>query len=169
MVRVFLLALLLLVSAAGSAQIVPPTEAHSLDGRTVRFPVDLQRSTVLVLGFSRSSSANLTTWDKALRADATNGPAAFYDIPVLAAVPEFARAFVVKSIRREIPAVARPSFLTISDHEAEWKQAARFDTHAPDAAYVLLVNNSGQVLWQTHEAYSAEQLAALRRAWSGAR
>ena len=146
---------------------VPATTAEALNGHQVRLPSDLSPATVLILGFSQKSADNTTAWEKPVRSQLAHGAIGFYDIAMLAQVPGFVRSFVVSRIRKAVPDVLQPNFLTLFNQEDEWKRAAQYDSRSPDAAYVLLVDNRGNVLWRTHDGFSEaafRQLAAASAA-----
>jgi len=144
---------------------IPGTQATALDGHTVAFPHDLSPgATVLILGFSRHSSDNTTAWEKPTRTQLAGSAIRFYDMAMIAEVPHFARGFAVHSIRKVVPDILKPNFLPLVDQETEWKQAAGYDTQAEDAAYVLLVDHSGNVRWSTHQPFSPALFAQLTEA-----
>ena len=129
-----------------SAASIPATQATALDGHTVALPRDLSAATILIVGFGRHSSDATTAWEKPTRAQFAHAPGiAFYDMAMLAEVPHFARGFALSRIRKAVPDVLKPNFLPLFDREDEWKQAAAFDTHQEDAAYVLLVDQEGRI------------------------
>lgn len=149
-------------AAAQTELTIPSVEAIALDGHSVTFPKDLgNRSTVVIVGFSRKSSDATTAWEKAVRTQLAGPGIGFYDAAMLQEVPSLLRGLVVRNIRKQVPEVVRPHFLPLTDHEAEWKQASGYDPALPDAAYVFVVNAEGRVKWQTHAGYSPQSFAAL--------
>ncbi len=149
---------------ADAAQVIPPTHTAALDGHTVNLPGDLLgHATVLILGFGRHSAEATTAWEKPVRMQLAHPPAlGFYDMAMLAEVPSFARGFVLRSVRKQVPDVLKPNFLPLFEDESEWKQIAGYTPDRPEAAYVLLVDSAGVVRWSTHEAFSAAGFAHLR-------
>jgi hypothetical protein len=161
--------LLLLTFALGLApapsisSTIPPTSASALDGHNVTLPRDLAaHATVLILGFSKNSADATTPWEKAVRTTLASPPSiSFYDIPFLQDAPSFVRPLILRSIRKQVPDVLKPNFLPLVSDEAAWKGLANYDKSAPDAAYVLLVDRSGAVRWQTHQPFSSALLAQV--------
>lgn len=147
---------------------IPTVQATALDGHTVSLPRDLPAATVLILGFGRHSSDATTAWEKPTRAQFSHLPGiTFYDMAMLQEVPRFMRGFVIGRVRKAVPDVLQPNFLTLTDHEPEWKQAAGFDPKQEDAAYVMVVDHAGAVRWSTHAPYTPvlfEQLTQATRA-----
>ena len=86
---------------------------------------------------------------------------------MLAGVPRFLRGYVLRKISADVPDRAKPHFLTIDDHEAEWRSVAGY--RKPEDAYVLVVDGGGKVRWRaegpaTEAMYQQvkEHLLALR-------
>ena len=153
-------------SASGlDAASIPSVQATALDGHTVALPRDLPIATILIMGFGRHSSDATTAWEKPTRAQFAHTPnVTFYDMAMLAEVPRFARGFAVGRIRKAVPDLLKPNFLPLFDHEDEWKQAAAFDAHQEDAAYVLLVDREGRIGWSTHQPFTQALFAQLTQA-----
>jgi hypothetical protein len=144
---------------------IPPASGTALDGHSVSLPRDLApRATVLILGFSQHSADATTAWEKPVRS-ALAGPAiSFYDMPFLEDAPSLVRPIIVHAIRKQVPDAVRPHFLPLTSGESAWKQTSGFTSAAPDAAYVLLVDRNGNVLWQTHEPFSQARFDQLAEA-----
>ena len=135
---------------------IPAVHVTMLDEHALNLPQDLSsRATILIIGFGRHSQDATTAWEKPVRLQLAHPPAiGFYDMAMLAEIPGFVRPLAMRSIRKAVPAVLRPNFVPLVDHEDEWKQAAGYDAGNADAAYVLLVDSHGVVRWSTHEAYT---------------
>ena len=135
---------------------IPTGHVTTLDDHALNLPGDLPaRATGLIIGFGRHSQDATTAWEKPVRQQLAHVPAiGFYDMAMLAEVPGFVRPLVMRSVRKAVPDVLRPNFVPLVDHEDEWKQAAGYDGHNADAAYVLLVDAHGVIRWSTHEAYT---------------
>lgn len=149
----------------GYAQSIPATQAVALDGHSVSLPRDLPgRANVLILGFGRHSKDATTAWEIPVRTRlAQPGAISFYDMAMISAVPGFMRGMVLRAIKHDVPDVLKPNFLPLTDGEDAWKAVARYATDQPEAAYVLLVDRGGRVVWQTHAAYSDTGFAELTR------
>ena len=127
---------------------VPALHGTVLTGATVDLPASLEgKRGVLVLGFSTASRDEVAAWGRRLAGDYRDSSAvAYYEMPVIAAVPRLLRGWVAKKVTEGVPDRARSRCVLVLDHEAEWKAAAGF-TRDEDA-YVLLVDASGTVLWR---------------------
>jgi hypothetical protein len=163
-----LLSALNLFAAPAPTATIPTAQGAALDGHTVALPHDLSASaTILILGFTQHSSDATTAWEKPVHTDLVSQPAiGFYEFAFIEDAPSFIRPMIVRSIRRQVPDPLKPNFLPLSSNQAAWKSAVGFTSSAPDAAYVLLVDRSGAIRWQTHEACTPQlfkQLAAEAR------
>ena len=159
---------LLLLSAvpAFAANTIPSATGTALDGHAISLPRDLHgRATVLILGFSQHSADATTAWEKTVRNSFASTPAiSYYDMPFLEDAPSLLRPMILRSIRKQVPDFLKPNFVPLTSGEAAWKQTSGFTSAAPDAAYVLLVDKSGHVRWQTHEACSPTLFDQLTQA-----
>ena len=130
---------------------IPKVDATTLTGVHVRLPDDLARqgsSAVLILGFSKAARDQARDWGKRLSTDYQNSTAVrYFEMPVLASVPRLMRGFVLRSISSEVSDRGKPHFLPITTDEPRWRDLAHYSD--PDAAYILLVNPAGSVVWQT--------------------
>jgi len=164
-----LFSLLTLVTAStvlAASTTIPSVVATALDGHTVSLPSDLPApATILILGFSQHSQAATTAWEKSIRASlATTPTIGYFDMPILEDAPSFIRPLILRSIRKQVPDVLKPHFVPLTSGEAAWKQLTNFSPSAPDAAYILLVDRSGNVRWQTHDPFTPTLFAALSTA-----
>lgn len=163
-----LLAGLLGVTAPALAQgggVIPNTQATALDGHPVTLPRDLPgRVTVLIVGFGKHSADATTAWEKPVRQQLVpSGGIGFYDLAMLAEVPGFVRPMVLRAIKHSVPDVLKPNFLPLTADEDAWKRVAGYVPDQPEAAYVLLVDHEGRVLWQSHAGFSSDGFAELTR------
>jgi hypothetical protein len=164
----FVAALALLMSTLPllAATKIPLSSGTALDGHAVMLPRDLPgRATILILGFSQHSADATTAWEKPIRSSLASTPAVGYlDMPFLEDAPSFIRPLIVRSIRKQVPEVLHQYFVPLTSGQAAWKQLTGFTPSAADAAYVLLVDRNGQVLWQTHEPFSQSRFDELASA-----
>jgi hypothetical protein len=155
----------ILFGAAGNIPAtIPSATGTALDGHIITLPRDLNRATVLILGFSKNSSDNTTAWEKPVRTSLATQSIGFYDIPFLEDAPSFIRPIILRSIRKQVPDALKPNFVPLTSGQSNWKQLTGFSKDAPDAAYVLLVDRSGQVLWQTHDPFTPARFNELATA-----
>ena len=137
-------------ATAGEPQptVIPPVHTSALNGQAVDLPASLGgKPVVLVVGFSPGSRGDVTAWGKRLAADFHDSPAVrYYEVSVLTGVPKFLRGYVLRKIAADVPDRAKPHFLSIDDHGAEWRSVTGY--RKADDAYVLVVDGTGQTRWR---------------------
>jgi hypothetical protein len=73
-------------------------------------------------------------------------------LPVLEDVPRIIRGVVISGMRKGVPAALRDHFVPILDHEAALKRLVSYQ--APDDAYLVLLDRTGQIVGQRHGSFS---------------
>lgn len=142
---------------------IPKAQGTTLAGTAVELPEALNgRIGVLVVGFSHASQGQVAAWGKRLTADyGQSAGVAFYEIPMLAGAPKILRGMIVKSMGKAVPEKEQPHFLPLTENEAAWRTVAHYAK--PDDAYVLLIDGTGTVRWQTEGDATDPAYAALRQ------
>lgn len=143
---------------------IPIFHGETLTGQATDLPAAIEGKVgILILGFSRESRAPAAAWGKRLAADFDHSPNILYfELPVLEDVPRPLRGLVLRAIAHDLPAPAQAHFLPITSNQAEWKSAAHFAD--PNSAYVLVVDSSGTIPWQTSGDPTDERYTSLRQA-----
>jgi hypothetical protein len=134
------------------AQQLPRLQEENLVDQTVVLPdAAAGKVAVLVLGFSQASKNPTSVWAKRIWVDhgETTG-FALYQLAVLEAVPRMFRSMIISSIRKGIPEDQRPNFLPVVHNEAELQKLVGFKE--ADDAYIIVLDRSGKVAYQTHSA-----------------
>ena len=146
--------------AQNATSIIPQVHAATLAGAPVDLPGNLNGSAaVLIFGFSQASRAEVAAWGKRLAQDYNNShTVSYYELAQLQSVPRPLRGWVGRRIAGSIPDRAKPHFVILTDHEAEWKVLTGFKQ--PDSAYLLLIDRTGTVQYRavgvpTDAAYTA--------------
>jgi hypothetical protein len=148
--------------AAG--QRIPEVRGISFANQAVSLPEELQNKAagILVLGFSRGSRDAVTAWATRIAADyRTSDVVAYYELPVVASVPGFVRAIVLRSIKSSAPERAHKRIVPITNDEAGWRQIVHYGE--ADDAYLLVVDRAGNVVWQTQGQPTDVSYAALKQ------
>ena len=145
---------------------IPATRTTTLAGHPFEFPGSLQGDSILILGFTQKSAQPMRDWTKGLASvcDESQGLSCV-EMPVLESVPRLFRSLVLHGIGKEVPDHMKESFAPVFEHEDQWKRVV--DYSAPDDAYVLLVDKSGNVKWKAHGPVSEQKLRELRTAANG--
>ena len=166
--RSLLLALLtangLMIAPCTSAERIPEIHSTSFANQPVNLPAALQGKAagILVIGFSRGSREAVTGWARKIAADYRTSPVvAYYELPIVAGVPGFVRGVVLRSIKSSTPERAQPRVVPIANDEAGWKAITHYGQ--PDDAYLLVVDNLGNVVWQTQGQPTDTAYAALKQ------
>ncbi len=153
----------LLSAFALPAQSIPAVHTEALAGNQVNLPDDLHGHTaILVIGFSRGSQDEVAAWGKRLAADYNGSPTVqYYELAMLASVPRPLRGFVTRSMKKSVPERAHAHFLPIITGEDAWRALARYK--GGDSAYLLVVDPTGTVRWQTQGPATDGTAQELRR------
>jgi len=147
-----------------SAQLIPITQAATLNGTSVSFPDAASAKPLLfVLGFSHKSSEPCKAWDKRLSPLYLNDSRIlYYQAADFQGVPSLILKMILHGMKKEIPANEHSRFVLLQTNEDQWKSVAQFS--APDEAYILLSDPAGHIVWQTHGPATDDQLSALQAA-----
>jgi hypothetical protein len=149
------MAVAILICAPLFSQSVPHTEAESLSGKKIVLPdAATGKIAVLIVGFSRSSSAPSKEWAQRIDDDYKANPGFLYfQCPVIAGAPRMVRGMIMRGMKKDIPKDKYETFAVITQDENTWKQAAGYERS--EEAYVLLLDASGKIRWKTHGAPDA--------------
>ena len=146
---------------------IPPAHGTLLTGAAVDLPAGLGgKTTVMVIGFSKGSREEVGAWGKRLASDYRGVPGVqWFEMAELESVPKLLRGWVTKQVKESVSAQGQATFLLVTDHEREWKQAAGFG--AADDAYVLVVDAAGTVRYRTQGAVNDAVYDAIRKQIDG--
>ncbi len=146
------------------AQTIPPINSKTLNDTQITLPNSgTSQPLILVVGFSHKSSESCGPWGKRLAADFHANPKiAYYQIPVLQDAPSFVRGFILRGMRKDVPAAEQSHYIPVYDHEADWKKLVGFS--GPDEAYVMVADPQGHVVWQTHGAMNDTSYGEMKAA-----
>jgi hypothetical protein len=165
-------ALAVLVAAVGAAALslnghaqaaIPQAHGTTLAGTAVALPdATKDKVGVLVIGFSHASQVQVAAWGRRLATDyGSSGGVAYFAIPMLAGAPKMLRGMIVKSMGKSVPEAEKPHFLPLTEDDKPWRAIAHYSK--PDDAYVLGVDQAGDVEWQTEGDASDAAYSALRK------
>ncbi len=144
-------------------QTIPKAQGTTLTGTVVGLPDAVHGKVgVLVVGFSKSSQAQVAAWGRRLSVDFDQSSSVVYfEVPMLAGAPRILRGMIVRQMGSTVPEAQRPHFLPLMENEAGWRGVAHYDKS--DDAYVLLVDGTGTIRWQTHGDATDAEYNMLRR------
>ena len=146
---VLLLTAALLAGTPGTQQF-PRLQEENLDGQQVVLPDAASgKVAVLVLGFSRSSQKPSEAWSKRLFDDFAKNPAfVLYQLPVIEAAPRFVRGMITSGMKKGTPENLRPFFVPVVHNEDQLKNFVGYQDE--DDAYIVVLDRSGKLVYQTH-------------------
>lgn len=157
------LAAVTLVGIVLVAQNLPMIEGDSLTGQHVVLPKAANgKVAVLVLGFTKASKIPTSAWGNRMVTDFANTPnLVLYQLPVLEEVPGIIRGMVISGIKKGVPENRRGYFVPVLHNESELKKLVNYKE--PDDAYLILLDLSGRIAYQTHGALTESSYAEVRR------
>ena len=147
----------------GSAQKspVPAIDGKTLSGEAVRLlDGKSDKPVVLIFGFGRSAKDQGVTWGKELvTLQQEKADFDFYQVTTLAGAPRFARGFITRAIRAEVPEAYHSHFLLLPDDARRWRELLKVTDEG--SAYVALCSPTGELKWRA-QGVGREQMDALR-------
>jgi hypothetical protein len=140
----------------------PVTSGKNLMRQSVTVPSDLEGQFVLVLvAFQRWHQSRIDTWLPAIaQFEARFAGLRHYELPVLPSMNILSRTFINEGMRAGIPdPVARATTITLYVDMDEFLPALGVSNN--DDIHLLLLDRSGEILWRTAGAYSADVAQSL--------
>jgi hypothetical protein len=126
---------------------MPALKGDLLTGKPAVLPDSAAgRVTLVALGFSYGSRGQVEAWVGRFRErfGERQGVAAF-EVPMMGSAARLGRWFIDSGMRRGTPASLHGYVMTVYGGNGDWK--ARVGFGAPDAAYLVLVDQQGVVQW----------------------
>lgn len=126
---------------------MPVLKVDSLSGKEFTLPSDLAVGpSLFIIGFSKASRDQTEEWSRRLRTDFPADELSFYNVSILEDAPRFLRPMILRGIKKSVPESHHERFLVVKKQSQEWKKLASYGE--PDIAYLVLLNNSHQVIWR---------------------
>ena len=152
------------VSLLSSGDTLPPLSGEYLSGRPAVLPQDASgRVALLLLGFTYESRFAVEDWTRAFRREFDENPkVTFYEIPMIGGLARLGKWFINSGMRRGTPKPDQGNVITVYGASDLWKQRVAF--RDPNAAYLLLIDPGGKVLWQYAGAFDVKHYQALSSA-----
>jgi hypothetical protein len=141
-----------LFAVVAAAQQFPRVQEENLAGQQIAVPDAASgRIAVLVLGFSHASSTPSGAWAKRIRSDFGKAPGfELYQLAVLEGAPKMFRGMIISSIKKGVPENERANFIPVLHNAEQLQKLVGFK--AEDDAYIVVLDRSGTVAYQTHSA-----------------
>ena len=126
---------------------LPPLRGESLTGRAAVLPQAASgRVALLMLGFTYDSRFSIETWAKRFRKDFGSTPrVTFFEVPMIGGFATLGKWFIDSGMRRGTPKADQENVITVYGGTDAWKQRVGF--HDPKAAYLILIDQNGKVVW----------------------
>ncbi len=149
------------LSAVEPGQPFPPLSGEFLTGREALLPAAAGgRPALLAIGFTYKSRFAVEEWVKHFRAEfGADARATFFEVPMLGGMARMGKWFIESGMRRGTPKADHEHVITVYNNTGEWKR--RLGYQEPDAAYLLLLDKSGVVVWRHTGGYDAARYAEL--------
>lgn len=144
----------LMVMASAMIQTLSPGEpmpvlkGELLTGRPAVLPdAASSRVALLALGFTYDSRFAVEAWVGRFRKDFGDKPqVTFYEVPMIGGLGRLGKWFIDNGMRKGTPKQDHENVITVYGGTDAWKQRLGFQ--APDAAYLLLLDQRGMVRWR---------------------
>lgn len=129
---------------------LPALRGQFLSGRDAELPAAAHgRIALLLLGFSYESRHPVEAWLARFRPRFDADPrVTFFQVPMLGGAARMGRWFIEGGMRRGTPKADHEHVMTVFGTTEAWKQ--RLGVSDERAAYLLLLDPAGRVVWLHH-------------------
>ena len=149
--------------AAGLAigDTLPTLRGEFLSGRPAVLPqASSGRVALLLLGFTYDSRFAVEAWTRRFRQEFDQQPkVTFYEIPMIGGIARLGKWFIDSGMRRGTPKADHENVITVYGGTDSWKQRVSYGD--PGAAYLILIDRNGKVVWRHSGAFDEEQYKSL--------
>ncbi len=141
--------------------VLPPLRGEFLTGRPALLPQAASgKVALLLLGFTYDSRFEVEAWTKEFRHQfEKNQNVTFYEIPMIGGLARMGKWFIDSGMRRGTPKADRENVITVYGGTDPWKQRVGFSD--PKAAYLILIDPAGKVVWQSSGGFVEENYKVL--------
>jgi hypothetical protein len=117
---------------------------------------------IVIVAFKREQQEEVDTWIPTIEEIIKkNSDVSFYEVPLIYELNPFSRAFVNNGMRNGIKnEIARQRTITVYTDREKFFEVMKM---SEDKIYVLLLNNSGKILWQKEGVINKENSSALTK------
>jgi hypothetical protein len=149
------------VSEVGIGDRLPELRGEFLTGREAVLPqAAADRVALLLMGFTYKSRHAVEAWAGKFRAQFESDPrVTFYEIPMIGGPARLGKWFIDSGMRRGTPKSDHEHVITVYKNTSSWKQLVRFSD--PDAAYLVLLDQTGKVAWLHRGTFDEATFQAL--------
>jgi hypothetical protein len=160
-VLVTVVAVMMSLPFPAAAQQFPHLQEENLTGQQVVLPDAASgKVAILVFGFSKASQNTTGAWMKRLQPDyGKSAGVVLYQLPVLEEAPRILHGMIVSGMKKGVAENLRANFIPVMHNEVELKKLVGYKE--ADDAYVVVLDRSGAVAFQTHSATPDANYALL--------
>ena len=140
----------------------PTVSGTNLNRQEFEFPRDFGGTINLVIvPFKQYQQSIVNTWIPTLQEIEASVPGfIYYELPTIYQMPVLSRTFINEGMRAGIPdETARQRTITLYLDKEPFKKA--LDIQNEDDIYLLLVDQSGNILWRSTGEYTPEKASSL--------
>jgi len=140
---------------------LPELRGEYLSGRKAILPQDAAgRVALLLFGFTYQSRFAVEAWTKRFREDFDKNPqVTFYEIPMIGGLARLGKWFIDSGMRRGTSKADQENVITVYGGTEPWKQ--RLGVNAEDTAYLVVLDQKGNVAWCHAGPFEGAQYEAL--------
>ena len=137
-----------MISVVSPGEPLPPLKGEFLTGRPAVLPDAASgRVALLALGFTYDSRFAVEAWIGRFRKDFGDRPqVTFYEVPMIGGMARLGKWFIDSGMRKGTPRKDYEHVITVYGGTDAWKQRVGFQ--APNAAYLILLDQRGIVRWR---------------------
>ena len=147
----FLLATIIVAPVFGRAETLPATAGDTLSGKGLVLADAVRgHAAVLVACFSNEAGESCGEWARVIHGDAALQGIQLYEAAMLERAPAFLRGLIKVGMRKGISAADQDNVVVLTQDEKLWR--SYFGVTTDKDAYVVLLDDSGQVRWHGHGA-----------------
>jgi hypothetical protein len=138
---------------AGS--VMPDLQGEFLTGRKARLPeAGRGKISLVAIGFTYESRFAVEAWVKRYREAYGEDPQfTFFEVPMIGGMARLGKWFIDSGMRKGTPKQQHENVITVYGGVDPWKN--RLGHQDPKAAYLLLLDQQGKVIWR----HAAQQVA----------
>lgn len=140
---------------------LPELRGEYLSGRKAILPKDASgRVALLLFGFTYQSRFAVESWTPRFRKEfGKNAQVTFYEIPMIEGMARLGKWFIDSGMRRGTPKADHENVITVYGGTESWKQ--RLGVKAETDAYLVLLDQNGNVVWRDAGPFEEAQYQAL--------
>jgi hypothetical protein len=118
------------------------------------------RTALLLLGFTYDSRFAVEDWAKHFGERFRGRPdVTFYEIPMIGGIARLGKWFIDSGMRKGTPREAHENVITVYGGTDAWKKRTGYKD--PKAAYLILINAAGDVVWRHQGGFDTKALDSL--------